>query len=156
MSHVEGLPAVLSNINGAMLDSIAKMNERMSIAGTFLHECVKARASLTDHTQEDLNNYSPRNPYSKNRFPEPDGEPHGDDGLVHRQSGVLYDDIQMVMSMDNGGLETNVAVGVPSSNPHIKNLIEGKPAQRPRPFIQRAFRESKDDIATILGGGLGG
>lgn len=149
MSHVEGLQTVLNNINGAMLDSIAKMNERMAVAGTFLHERVKVRASLTDHTQDDLDALG--NPYSR-RYPT-DGEPHGDDGLIHRQSGILYNDIQMAMSMDNGGLETNVAVGVPSSNPHIKNLIEGKPKQRPRPFIQRAFRESKEDIATILRGG---
>ena len=149
MSHVEGLNAVLQNINGAMLDSIAKMNERMAVAGTHLKECVKARASLTDHTQEDLDRLG--NPYSR-RYPT-DGEPHDDDGLVHRQSGILYDDIRMEMSMDNGGLETNVAVGVPDSNRHIKNLIEGKPKQRPRPFIQRAFSESKDDIATILSGG---
>lgn len=153
MSHVEGLNTVLANLNGAMLDSIAKMNERMSVAGNHLKECVKARASLTDHTQEDLDRYSPRNPYSKRRFPQPDGEPHGDDGLVHRQSGILYDDIRMEMSMDNGGLETNVAVGVPDNNRHIENLIKGKPNQRPRPFIQRAFRESKDDLATILMGG---
>ena len=152
MSHVEGLNTVLANLNGAMLDGIAKMNERMAVAGNHLKECVKARASLTDHTQEDLDALG--NPYSR-RYPT-DSEPHGDDGLVHRQSGILYNDIQMVMSMDNGGLETNVAVGVPNSNPHIKNLIEGKPRQRPRPFIQRAFRESKEDIATILGGGLGG
>lgn len=151
MSHVEGLNTVLSNLNGAMLDSIAKMNERMSVAGNHLKECVKARASLTDHTQEDLDNYSPRNPYAR-RYPT-DFEPHNDDGLVHRQSGILYDDIRMEMSMDNGGLETNVAVGVPDNNRHIRNLIEGKPKQRPRPFIQRAFRESRDDLATILMGG---
>jgi hypothetical protein len=153
MSHVEGLGTVLNNINGAMLDSIAKMNERMAVAGEHLKKCVQARASLTDHTQEDLDNYSPRNPYSRYRFPAPDGEPHGDDGLVHRQSGILYDDIRMEMSMGNGGLETNVAVGVPSSNPHIRNLIEGRPAQRPRPFIQRALTDSRDGIETILKGG---
>ena len=149
MSRVEGLNTVLANLNGAMVDSIAKMNERMAVAGNHLKECVKARASLTDHTQEDLDRLG--HPYSR-RYPS-NSDPHGDDGLVHRQSSILYDDIRMEMTMDNGGLETNVAVGVPDNNRHIRNLIEGKPKQRPRPFIQRAFRESKDDIATILMGG---
>lgn len=151
MSHVEGLNTVLANLNGAMLDSIAKMNERMSVAGNHLKECVKANASLTDHTQEDLDNEG--NPYTRNKRKGgyTNGLPHFDDGLVHKQSGLLYDDIRMEMEMD--GLTTIVAVGVPNSNKHIQNLHEGKPAQRPRPFIRKAFDESKDDLATILMGG---
>ena len=147
MSHVEGLNAVLGNLDNVKLDSIAKFNERMANAGEFLKAVVQVRAGYTDHTQFDLDWMG--NPYAR-RFPT-DNEPHYDDGIVHKQSGILYDDIRMEMSFS--GLETNVAVGVPDSNPHIANLIQGKPKQRPRPFIQKAFRESKDDIALILKGG---
>ena len=151
MSHIEGLNAVLGNLENVKLDSIAKFNERMANAGEFLKTVVQVRAGYTDHTQEDLDNYNPRNPYSKKRFPEPDFAPHYDDGIVHKQSGILYNDIRMEMAFN--GAETHVAVGVPDSNKHIANLIEGAPAQRPRPFLQRALRESKDDIALILKGG---
>ena len=149
MSHVEGLNTVLGNMNNVMLDSIAKFNGRMAEAGERLLDEAQMRASLTDHTQEDLDNLG--HPYSSNHG-QTDGKPHGDDGLIHHQTGTLFNDIRMEMSLDKGGLETNVAVGVPSSNDRIANLIEGAPAQRPRPFLQRALRGSKDDIQAILNG----
>ena len=150
MSHVDNLNGILNNFNGAMLDSIATMNERMSVAGNHLKECVKARASLTDHTQTDFDYWEPPHPYSQ-RFDE--DVVHGDDGLIHNQTGHVYNDIRMEMEINRGGLETQVAVGVPSSNEHIANLINGAPKQRPRPFIRRAYEESKDDLETILRGG---
>lgn len=147
MSHVEGLNAVLGNMNNVKLDCIAKFNERMANAGEFLKAVVQVNAGYTDHTQFDLDWLG--NPYAR-RFPD-NSDPHGDDRIVHKQSGILYDDIRMEMSFD--GLETNVAVGVPDSNPHIANLYEGKPKQRPRKFINKAFDESKEDLALILRGG---
>ena len=149
MSHVEGLENIVANLQKAVETEKAKMDFRLDSAGTFLHEAVKQRASYTDHPQWMLTHFL-GSPYSQ-RFPE-NSDPHGDDSIVHTQSGAILRDITKVT--DFGVDKSSVAVGVPSSNPHIEDLMVGKPRQRPRPFIQRAFSESKDDIASILSGRL--
>ncbi len=148
MSHVEGLENIIANLQKAVETETAKMNNRLDNAGTFLYEAVKQRASYTDHPQWMLTHFL-GSPYSQ-RYAENSG-PHDDDSIVHIQSGSIIRDIKKVT--DFGTTKSSVAVGVPSSNPHIENLMVGKPKQRPRRFIDRAFEESKDDIATILMGG---
>lgn len=148
MSHVEGLNTVLQNLQKATETTVEKMNFRLDSAGTFLHEAVKQRASYTDHPQWMLTHYL-GSPYSQ-KYPTDSG-PHGDDSIVHIQSGEIVRNIKKVT--DFGTAKSSVAVGVPSSTPHIEDLMVGKPRQRPRRFIDRAFEESKEDIVNILRGG---
>ena len=150
MSHVEGLENIVANLQKAVEVETAKMNNRLDSAGTLLHEAVKKRASLTDHPQWMLTMMG--SPYST-RY-SADSLPHNDDGLVHIQSGILYRNIEKVT--DFGTMQSSVAVGVDANKTgdYIKEVIEGKPKVRPRPFIQRAFRESKDGIEAILKGGI--
>ena len=147
MSHVEGLDTVLQNLQKAVNTEVEKMNFRLDSAGTFLHEAVKQRANYTDHPQWMLTHML-GSPYSQ-KYPTDSG-PHGDDSIIHIQSGEIMRDITKVT--DLGTTKSSVAVGVPSSNPHIEDLMVGKPRQRPRRFISRAFEESKDDIKAILEG----
>jgi hypothetical protein len=94
-------------------------------------------------------------PYSATRY-EADTGPHDDDGIVHQQTGILYRNIEKVT--DIGMTKTEVAVGVDpnKTGDYIREVIDGSPKVRPRPFIQRGFAESKDAVKAILGGGLGG
>lgn len=146
MSHVEGLNMIFANLQAATMQCMGEMDNRLQLAGAVLHDQVKFNASLTDHTQEDLDEMG--NPYAR-RKPE-DNEPHYDDSLVHRQTGTLYNDI--IMETVRGNNMTSVSVGVPSSNSRIENLINGAPKQRPRPFIQRAAEIVKDDMEVIIAG----
>lgn len=146
MSHVEGLENIVANMQKAVETETAKMNKRVELAGDVLFDAVRAQASLTDHTYKDLAQLG--FPYSK-RY-EPDFGPHKDDTLVHIQSGLLYSNIEKVS--DIGTTKSSVAVGVSKSKvPYIEELaVTGAPRARPRPFIQRAFREV--DIDAIMQG----
>ena len=149
MSHVEGLENIIANLQKAVETETAKMNNRLDNAGTLLYEAVKKRTGYTDHPQWQLTMMG--SPYST-RY-DTDTDPHGDDGITHIQTGILHRNIEKVT--DFGTTKSSVAVGVDENKTgdYIREVIEGKPKVRPRPFLQRAFRESKDDIATILMGG---
>jgi hypothetical protein len=146
MSHVEGLSQITANIQKALETEINKMNSRVELAGDVLYDAVRAQASLTDHTYKDLARLG--FPYSK-RYEKNFG-PHKDDTLVHIQSGLLYSNIEKVS--DIGNVTSSVAVGVSESKvPYIEELaVTGAPRARPRPFIQRAFRET--DVEAIMQG----
>jgi hypothetical protein len=152
MSHVEGLDKITANLEKAMSTEIAKMNKRVELAGDVVYNTIKKRAELTDHPQWMLTMMG--SPYST-RW-ESNSDPHGDDGIVHQQTGILYRNIEKVT--DIGMTKTEVAVGVDpnKTGDYIREVIEGSPKVRPRPFIQRGFAESKDAVKAILGGGLGG
>lgn len=151
MSHVEGLKHIATNMQKAVERETAKMNDRLDKAGTLLHEAVKERTGYTDHPQWYLTHVL-GSPYSK-RFGT-DSDPHGDDGITHVQSGILHRNIEKVT--DFGKLQSSVAVGVDASKvgDYIDEVINGAPKVRPRPFLTRAFSEKKDEIATILKGGI--
>jgi hypothetical protein len=153
MSHVEGLDKITANLQKAMSTEIAKMNKRVELAGDVVFNTIKKRAELTDHPQWMLNQLG--NPYGVG-YPTDYDVPHGDDGIVHQQTGILYRNIEKVT--DIGMTKTEVAVGVDpnKTGDYIREVIEGTPKVRPRPFIQRGFAESKDAVKAILGGGLGG
>lgn len=146
MSHVEGLENIVANLQKAVETETAKMNSRVELAGDVLFDTVRAQASLTDHTYKDLERLG--FPYSKRL--ETDSGPHKDDTLVHIQSGLLYRNIEKVS--DIGTTKSSVAVGVSKDKvPYIEELaVTGAPRARPRPFIQRAFREV--DIKAIMDG----
>lgn len=151
MSHVEGLENIVANLQKAVEAEKAKMDFRLDSAGTLLYEAVKQRTGYTDHPQWMLTHvYEPRSPYSK-RYATDSG-PHDDDGITHIQTGILHRNIEKVT--DFGTMQSSVAVGVDANKvgDYIKEVIEGAPRVRPRPFLQRAFSDSKDDIASILSG----
>ena len=151
MSHVEGLENIVANMQKAVETETAKMNFRLDSAGTLLYEAVKKRTGYTDHPQWMLTHvYTPKSPYSK-RY-DTDSGPHDDDGITHIQSGILHRNIEKVT--DFGTTKSSVAVGVDANKvgDYIKEVIEGAPKVRPRPFLQRAFSESKDGIEAILKG----
>ena len=153
MSHVEGLSTVLQNLQKAVDTETTKMNNRLDSAGNLLLEAAKKRTGYTDHPQWYLTHVL-GSPYS-GRFGTDSG-PHEDDGITHIQTGILHRNIEKVT--DFGKNKSSVAVGIDANKvgDYIKDVIEGvtgKPSVRPRPFLQRALRESKDDIALILKGG---
>lgn len=149
MSHVEGLKHITTNLQKAVEKETAKMNNRLDNAGTLLYNAVKNRVSLTDHPQWELTMMG--SPYST-RY-DTDNMPHHDDGLVHIQTGILSRNIEKVK--DFGILSSSVAVGVDANKTgdYIEEVINGAPKVRPRPFLQRALRESKDGIEAIMKGG---
>lgn len=145
MSHIEGLDNILTNLQKAVQTETAKMNSRVELAGDVLYDAVRAQASLTDHSLKDLARLG--FPYSK-RYPV-DHNPHGDDTLVHIQSGTLYNNIEK--QSDIGTMRSSVAVGVsPSKVPYIEDLMVGAPRARPRRFIQRAYAEV--DLDAVMDG----
>ena len=152
MSQVEGLEKLTANIEKALRTTTAKMNKRVDLAGEVVYNTIRKRASLTDHKQWQLTAMG--SPYSK-KYETDYSIPHGDDGLVHQQTGILYRNIEKVT--DYGDKKTQVAVGVDANKTgdYIREVIDGAPKVRPRPFITRGFAESKDAVETILGGGLG-
>jgi hypothetical protein len=145
-ARLEGLNAVLQNIRNIVPKETAKMNARIAIAGGIVETSVKEQASLTDHTLKELADMG--HPYSK-RYPV-DSAPHPDNE-VHRQSGLLYDNIEKQENLNQ--VHSTVEVGVSEDKvPYIEDLITGKGRQRPRNFIGSGFRKSLDEvIATTQG-----
>ncbi|WP_196607431.1 hypothetical protein [Pectinatus frisingensis] len=145
-AKIEGLENVLANIRNIIPTEIAKMNSRIGLAGDVLETNVKLNASLTDHTLEDLAKMG--HPYSKKKAT--DSGPHPDD-IVHNQSGTLYGAIQRNDNMSD--TVASVEVGVSESDvSYIKDLITGTPKMRPRNFLAKGLRDSKDNIQSIIGG----
>lgn len=153
MKYVANIDAFIDHADAVVKQEIAKMNKRVEQAGDVVYENVKRRASLTDHTQADLDALG--HPYST-AFPEDYKIPHGDDGLLHIQTGELYNAIEKDVTMSDN--ETVVDVGVNVSKvgeQKIREIVEGTPRKRPRPFLRRGFAESEFDVKAVLtmGGG---
>jgi HK97 gp10 family phage protein len=147
MSYVEGLDTIFQNMDLAVRKVVSAENAQLKLAGKVVHEAVKNQAGLTDHTLDDLADLG--HPYST-RFPDNNG-PHGDDTLVHIQSGLLQANIEKAEDLND--TVSQVAVGVSASKvPYITDLMEGGPKMRPRRFINRAFDISKPIVAEILSG----
>lgn len=146
-AKVEGLNTVLANIKNILPLEAAKMNARLSIAGEIALESVTKQASLTDHTLEQL--ALEGHPYST-RYPTNNG-PHGDDTLVHVQSGTLKTNI--VKDENLNAILSTVEVGVSENAvPYIGDLITGTSKQRPRNFIGAGFKNVKDAVIVTLEG----
>ena len=144
---IEGLENVLRNIQNIIPAETAKMNTRLAAAGDVLEENVKMNASLTDHSLEQLAKMG--HPYSR-KFPVDSG-PHPDD-IVHMQSGTLYGAIQHNNNMS--AIASSVEVGVSENDvPYIDDLINGNSVMRPRNFLAKGLRDSKDEAQAIIGGG---
>ncbi len=150
MSSVEGLDNIKANLDKAVSKTVAKMNERVMLAGLIAEEAVRQQAELTDHSLEDLAILG--HPYAK-IYPA-DSPPHNDDSLLHIQSGYLFANIDRVE--DFNSTKSSVAVGVsPDRVPYIEDLMHGNTKMRPRPFIQRAWSKHKDEVIRALEGRLG-
>ncbi|MDF2563681.1 MAG: hypothetical protein K0Q53_76 [Massilibacillus sp.] len=145
-AKVEGLSNVLQNIRNITPIEAAKMNAKLSIAGNVLESGVKEHASLTDHTLKDLADMG--HPYSK-RYGVDSG-PHSDD-IVHRQSGLLFDNIEKHENLNM--IHSTVEVGVDESKvPYIGDLIAGNGRQRPRNFLGGAYKDKVDEVIAITQG----
>lgn len=149
MSHIEGLEKIASRLQKAVETERSRMDNRLDEAGTFIYNAVKKRVSYTDHPQWQLTMMG--SPYST-RY-DTDNMPHYDDSKVHIQTGILSRNIEKVTEF--GELESSVAVGVDANKTgdYIEEVIDGAPKVRPRPFLQRAFWESKDGVESIMKGG---
>jgi hypothetical protein len=145
-AHTEGLQNVLANIRAIIPTETAKMNIKLAAAGVIVETAVKNQASLTDHTLKQLADMG--HPYSR-RYGSGTG-PHGDDSLVHSQSGKLLANIEKNENLNT--IHSVVEVGVSEDKvPYIKDLITGI-KQRPRNFIGKAFRNSLGEIITTTQG----
>ena len=150
--RIEGVDSILSNLKRAVSSEKERMDSKLSKAGNTAYKGIRAQASLTDHSLEDLamgsSTWRPH-PYSR-KYPTNYG-PHGDDTLVHKQSGLLYENIQKNESI--GNTESKVEVGVSESDvPYIGDLVNGNPRMRPRNFISKGFELSLPEIKKEMSG----
>lgn len=146
-ARIEGLNTVLANIRNIIPAEVAKMNARIANAGNIVETVVKEQASLTDHTLKQLAEMG--HPYST-RYPVDSG-PHPD-AFVHKQSGMLYNNIEKEEDLND--TYSTVAVGVSEEKvPYVRDLITGTSRQRPRNFLGGAFRDHLDEIAAVIKGG---
>jgi HK97 gp10 family phage protein len=153
MSHIEGLDKLTANFEKALQTETAKMNKRVDLAGEVVYNTIKKRAELRDHPQWMLTHIL-GSPYAE-RF-EKDSGPHGDDGIIHQQTGIIYRNIEKVKDFGKDKSQVAVGVDINKTGDYLREVVEGTPKVRPRPFITRGFAESKDAVEAILGGGLGG
>ena len=145
--QVEGVGGIIANLQKAIRAETEKMNKRLSAAGDVANAHIHNQASLTDHTLQQLKEMG--HPYSV-RYQTNYG-PHHDDTLVHRQSGLLYDNIQKVE--DLGDTTSTVQIGVSADTvPYIDDLIHGNETMRPRNFLGKGFELSKEDVQGTLDG----
>lgn len=145
-ARIEGLNDVIANIRNIIPTETRRMNEKLVTAGILVETAVKEQASLTDHTLEDLALMG--HPYSR-RYPTDSG-PHPDK-MVHKQSGLLYANIEKNENINV--VHSSVEVGVNEQNvPYIEDLINGTSKMRPRNFIGTAFHENIDEIIALLQG----
>lgn len=144
---IQGLDSVLANVQQIIPNEAAKMNKRLSIAGEIVNQSVTSQASLTDHTLDQLAKMG--HPYST-RYAVGNG-PHGDDSLVHVQSGTLKQNIVKNENLNTG--ISSVEVGVSEDSvPYISDLITGTPKMRPRNFLGEGFSKVSDAVDSALGG----
>jgi len=144
--NIQGLDAVIANIQNIVPAEAAKMGARLSVAGGIVESNVKRHAELTDHSLKELADMG--HPYSPKY---PANTPHSDD-MVHQQSGTLYANIEK--SEDLNLINPKVEIGVQESKvPYIADLITGTSKMRPRNFIGGAFKESLAEVMTTIQSG---
>lgn len=113
--------------------AIEGLNE---VAKQYFQSVIK-NISLEDHTLEDLRNMG--YPY---RVDGPKDMIHGDDRMVHIQSGKLKDSIKLEpVSQDTSRKFT---IHISSTDPIMPYLIYGTSKMRPRNFPQKAYEDIKD------------
>lgn len=93
--------------------------------------------SLDDHTLAELRSLG--YPYSTDK---PKGSLHGDDRLVHEQTGKLRESIKV--STPEETTSRRFSVFVTSTAEHMKYLIYGTSRMRPRRFHELAYDKIKD------------
>lgn len=93
--------------------------------------------SLDDHTLEELRSLG--HPYSAGL---PPGNLHGDDRLVHEQTGELRKSIKV--SPVEETTSRRFSVYISSDAPHMPFLIFGTSKMRPRRFHELAYERMKD------------
>lgn len=147
-AYIEGLDQVILNIEQILPNETEHIKQVIGLCGEALEFYVKNNASLVDGHDIDWM-FAHNHPYSANK-PENSG-PHPD-YIVHRQSGMLYENIEKVT---NEGFETvSIEVGVDIQKvPYINDLIYGSNLMRPRNFLSKGFEESEDTIRGFFKGG---
>ena len=93
--------------------------------------------SLDDHTLEELRQMG--HPYAANKAP---GSLHGDDRMVHTQSGEFLKSIRV--SQPERTTEKRFTVYVTSDDPILPFLLYGTSRMRPRRFHEKAYEQIKD------------
>ena len=106
------------------------------VADQYKRELVKT-ISLKDHTLAQLREMG--YPYSTK---ESVGNVHGDDRLVHQQTGELKNSI--VVTPVEETTSRRFSVFATSDSPHMPFLIYGTSRMRPRKFHERALENIKD------------
>jgi len=92
--------------------------------------------SLDDHSLEELRALG--HPYAVGK---PTGTLHGDDRLVHEQTGELRDSIKVSAVEETG---RKFSVYIRSNSEHMPWLIFGTSKMRPRRFHELAYEKIKD------------
>ena len=139
------LQDILNNMGKMKLNVRERMDNRLRNAGGFLLDSVKANASLTDHTLEQLKAMG--HPYSKRRMT--NSGPHPD-YMLHIQSGNVYDHIK---SWEHRDLDiTMVEVGIDEDEcPEIRDIYNNE-TTRHRPLLEKTLDLSVNEIKMYLDG----
>lgn len=97
---------------------------------------IKKVISLDDHTLEELRKLG--HPYAVGATP----DFHGDDRLVHQQTGELLRSIKVEDPIEESSRTLYVAIT--SNSPYMPFLIHGTSTMRPRDFPALAYENIKD------------
>jgi hypothetical protein len=122
--------------------SLSKSVEAQVMAGLkevsdqYKKELIKT-ISLKDHSLQELREMG--YPYSTQKA---EGNLHGDDRLVHEQTGELKQSIQVTPVEET--TTRRFSVFATSDSPHMPFLIFGTSRMRPRRFHERALENIKD------------
>lgn len=92
--------------------------------------------SLSDHSLDDLEKL--KHPYASDK---PEGTLHGDDRMLHVQSGDLINSLSVHAVEET--TKRRFTVYISSDSPYIKYLIFGTSFMRPRNFPQKSYEEIK-------------
>ena len=97
---------------------------------------VKKNISLEDHTLQELRQMG--HPY---RVGGPVNMLHGDDAILHKQSGDLLKSIKLQPVEQTTSRKWTVYIT--SDDPMIEGILYGTPTMRPRPFHQKSYNDIK-------------
>ena len=136
--RIKGVGFQLIIRSGSVTEAVQKaIVEGLEDVGKQYKNQVKKTIGLQDHSLEDLRKMG--HPY---RVGGPEDSVHGDDRIVHRQSGTLYNSIKLQPVSQETSRRFTVYVS--SDHPMLQGIIYGTPTMRPRRFHEKAYEDIKD------------
>jgi hypothetical protein len=136
--EIHGVGFKLIIRSGSVSKEIQKaIKEGLKEVGEQYAAQIDKNISLSDHTLEDLRHLG--YPYSTDK---PENSVHGDDALLHEQTGKLRQSIRLQPVEQESSRVFSVYIT--SSDPILPYLIYGTTRMRPRRFHEKSYNDIKD------------